>query len=297
MAAWRSKYELRREAGWRLLALPGLWTAELWKKVVEIVENETPARHPHVTRFYVAKEDGREEFYLKTYYSFGLGDRLKDFFRASKAVRALKQAEALEESGFHTPRVVAAGEQRKRGVLWRAFLLTAAVDGLSLPKFLDENLVAADPPDRVAKKREGLRLLAAEIARLHACGFVHGDLVPYNILVRLESGVPTFFLVDNDRTRRYPSWLPQRLWRRNLVQLNRIPLPGVFLQDRVRFLKYYLAHRNWNAADRRLLSWLERRTRERRAWRDRQSGARSFRELMKWDGRRVTKEKVASWPL
>ena len=55
---------------------------------------------------------------------------------------------------------------------------------------------ATRPVDR---KRAVLRALGAEIARLHRCGFVHGDLTPFNILfVRAEP--PRFVLIDHERT-------------------------------------------------------------------------------------------------
>jgi len=134
------------------------------------------------------------------------------------------------------------------------------------------------------KKRKYLRELALEISRLHQCGFVHGDLVPSNILVRAEQGEITFFYVDHDRTRRYPAWFPHLLWRRNLVQLNRFVLPGISLQDRMRFLRFYLGKSSWGESDRRLIRWLEEKTRKRRRECDRIAPQVSFRELMRWNG-------------
>jgi hypothetical protein len=90
--------------------------------------------------------------------------------------------------------------------------------------------------------------------------------------------------MDNDRTRRYPGWIPQQLWRRNLVQLNRFPLPGITLQDRVRFLRYYLGSKLWGKKERRLLDWLEHKTRQRRQECDAVDANQSFRRLMRWPG-------------
>ena len=46
--------------------------------------------------------------------------------------------------------------------------------------------------------------------------------------------------MDNDRTRRYPPWLTGKLRKSNLVQLNRLPLAHITLQDRMRFSHAYL---------------------------------------------------------
>jgi hypothetical protein len=104
-------------------------------------------------------------------------------------------------------------------------------------------------------------------------------------MVRAEAdGGMIFFFMDNDRTRRYPAWLPHRLWRRNLVQLNRVVLPGISLQDRMRFLRIYLGGGPWRDRERRLIRWLEKRTRRRRKECERIEAKVSFRELMRWNG-------------
>jgi hypothetical protein len=90
--------------------------------------------------------------------------------------------------------------------------------------------------------------------------------------------------MDNDRTRRYPKWMAQLFWWRNLVQLNRLRLPGITLQDRMRFLSHYLELKEWGKEERRLLSWLEHTTRKRRKECDAVDASGSFRQLMRWDG-------------
>lgn len=289
------KYESRREGEWNLRVPSGHWDPFLWGQVLEILKNEAPTRHPQVKRFRFRHENKEEDFYLKTYYCENGSERVKSLFRHSKAFQAFRQGEALRREGFRVPTVVFAGEDRKRGLLQRAFFLTLAIEGLSLISFLRQHFL--EPPDakRLRDKRAYLRQLAEEVARLHRCGFVHGDLTPVNILLRTGTEGASFFFLDNDRTRRYPSWFPHWLWRRNLVQLNRFQLPGILLQDRIRFLRHYLSKRRWSKSDRRLIAWLEKQTRERRAWKDRFRGELSFRQRMKWDGR-TKKSKVDSWP-
>ena len=91
-----------------------------------------------------------------------------------------------------------------------------------------------------------------------------------------------FYFMDNDRTRRFPTWLPQSLWKRNLVQLNRLPLPGISLQDRIRFLQAYLDTGKFSLADRKLAQWLELKTRQRRKECDGADPSGNFRKLMRW---------------
>ena len=119
---------------------------------------------------------------------------------------------------------------------------------------------------------------------MHEDGFVHGDLVPTNILARDEGDTVTFFYMDNDRTRRYPRWMPQGLWKRNLIQLNRFVLSGISLQDRMRFLRSYLGEKAWGEKEGRLLRWIEAKTRKRRRECDQVEAEVSFRELMRWNG-------------
>jgi hypothetical protein len=58
----------------------------------------------------------------------------------------------------------------------------------------------------------------------------------------------------------------------------------VSLQDRMRFARVYLGKARWGAAERRLIRWLERRTRRRRKECERIEAKVSFRELMRWNG-------------
>lgn len=280
----RTEYQFCREEGWSLLVLPERWSQGLWAEILHHLRNLAPGDHPQTKQLHYPLEGNGEEFYLKIYHRPHPLGAVKDLFRDSKALRALKQGKALLERGFHVPLTVAAGEERSLRFLKRAFLLTLRIDGSPLPLFLQERCSLPLDLRALRKKREHLKELALETRRLHQCGFVHGDLVPSNILVQAgEKGV-AFFYIDNDRTRHYPVWLPHLLWRRNLVQLNRFVLPGISLQDRMRFLQFYLGRRFWGERERRLIRWLEEKTRRRRQECDRIEAQVSFRELMRWNG-------------
>jgi hypothetical protein len=274
-----------RDGGWRLLVLPETWSDALWMEVLSGLEGAQPARHPLTRRLRFPAGAGGRDYFLKLYFpSSGFAGGIKDLLRDSKAIRALKQGDALRRNGFDAPPAIAAGEERSCGLLRRAFLLTAGLEAQPIAALLREQFTP--PPDRaaLAKKRAWLRKLAFQVRRLHELGFVHGDLVPSNILACRPREEVAFFYMDNDRTRRYPNWMPQRLWRRNLVQLNRFVLPGISLQDRMRFLRSYLGEKPWTESERRLVHWLERKTRLRRKEYERIEAQVSFRELMRWNG-------------
>ena len=275
-------YYLRKDRGWSLWILPEEWTEELWQVVLALVEKQPSSKHPQTLQVKAPFAADGELLFLKVFHgSSGMG-ALKGFFRDSKAFCSMGQASALARFNFKVPITVAAGEKREHRFLRKAFVLTVAVKGQSLPAFLGQYGLGCSGIS-LFEKRNGLKQLAMEVRRLHDLGFVHGDLVPTNIFVSRAPGKGSgFFFMDNDRTHHYPKWIPQPFWRRNLVQLNRIPLPGITLQDRVRFLRHYLGASEWGNKERQLLAWLEQKTRQRRVECDAVDSSLSFRELMRW---------------
>jgi hypothetical protein len=191
----------------------------------------------------------------------------------SRALRAFRVGEALRAAGFASPDVLIAATRDREG------LLVARDAG-------GEDLlaaVAARRQDRRAK-RALLRALGAEVARLHAAGFVHGDLVPPN--VRVVAG--RFVFLDNDRTRRSRALVVVG-GRRNLVQLGRFVVPGVGVTDRARVLDAYARGRGLSRdARRRLARWLIAKTIARRCAIDRiaagDAARAGYRELMRSGG-------------
>ncbi len=245
------------------------------------IQEQVPSRHPQTINLNLP-ESQHQSYFLKVYHPESAWSAVKDWFRASKALRFLKQGVALSDAGFLVPPAVAAGEKRQFGMLKTAFVLTAAIDGAPLTTFLKENAGRTNAGISVAKKRAALKALARQIRRFHDLGFVHGDLVASNILVCRDATMNLkFVFMDNDRTRRYPKWLPQSLWKRNLVQLNRLPLSSISLQDRIRFFQEYSASAPAAALNRPVLQWLEQKTRERRRQCDSVDATISFRQLMR----------------
>jgi hypothetical protein len=189
-----------------------------------------------------------------------------------RAFRAFHMGQALETAGFGAPVVVAAAARGGAGLL-----VTRDVGGASV-------LAALAAGGERRAKRSLLRRLGVEVARLHAAGFVHGDLVPANVYVVGDR----FVFLDNDRTRR-SHVLAALVARRNLVQLGRFVVPGLTLSDRARVLAAYAGARGLSRRRRhRLAWWVVRKVSARRAAIDHILPATveraGFRELMRSGG-------------
>jgi hypothetical protein len=277
----RADYREYHSGRWRLLALQGWWNLQLQEQVLEIVGDQVAARHPQTLEVRAPVGGAERCFYLKVFHRMTLSAAAKDVLRQSRAWRFWRQGLMLSAAGFNAPLTIALGRVRGRCIATREFVLTNKIDGASLPLFLHREL--RSPTPAIAVKRVRIRQLARLIRQFHDAGFVHGDLVASNIFVaREDSDDVEFYFMDNDRTRHYPSWLPQRLWKRNLIQLSRLPLAGISLQDRLRFLHCYLNVGRLSVANRELARWLEVKTRRRRRECDGVDVTGSFRKLMRW---------------
>ena len=273
-----------RSGGWNLKVQAEKWNRDLWQHVKNTIWSQLPSQHPQTVTLRFPDKNGDARFFLKIYHAPSGMAKFKDVLRESKAFRFLRQGLELSKAGFSVPQAIAAGEERRHHLLRRAFVLTSEIHGDVVPHFLQRYVIERSGRCAAAEKRRALVLLARQIRRLHELGFVHGDLVPSNIIVSDANGAGLrFYLMDNDRTRRYPTWLPQTMWKRNLIQLNRFPLPGITLQDRIRFFRAYLGRRDWSRRDQALLRWLEIKTRKRRKECDAADVTGSFRRLMRWD--------------
>ena len=159
-------------------------------------------------------------------------DAFRKMVKGGRVDHVARITQALQDSGFSAPPLIAYGRDSATG---REIMVTprAAADGpLTTLKAL-----RAYPIDR---RRAILRALGAEIARLHRCGFVHGDLTPFNILfVRGEP--PRFVLIDHERTRHAGPLARRGQQLRNLVQLGRFDLPRITTTDRMRVIAGYTA--------------------------------------------------------
>jgi hypothetical protein len=134
--------------------------------------------------------------------------RLKWRFGPSRAAHVLRVSGVMRSCGLDAPPVVLAARRRAGGLV-EELLVTRGVPGATLERRL---LDAAD----AAERRVLLELAGRSVAQLHARRFVHGDLLPGNLIVGTDEQTLTY--LDNDRTRRWPIPLPSAPRRRNLRQ-------------------------------------------------------------------------------
>lgn len=277
----RADYRAVAVDNWRLSVLAQFWSKSLEQQVLELVTRQSPARHPQTLHFNCQVAAQQKSFFLKVFHRTSGYGAFKDFLRQTQAKRFWRQGLKLAADGFNVPVTIAIGRERGWGNDKREFVLTKKIDGAPLPQFLCN--VAPGDSASLIEKRRSIERLAKLIRRFHDRGFVHGDLVATNIfLSKDDNDGAEFYFMDNDRTKHFPAWLPQKLWRRNLIQLNRMPLAGISLQDRMRFLHGYLGVASFSASDRRFARWLEVRTRQRRKECDGAEPNQNYRKLMRW---------------
>ena len=267
--------------GWRLRALPDHWTRALQEQVLLVVRAQTVARHPQTISLLSEIDGVTRQFFIKIFHRRHVSALVKDRLRRSPAQCFWRQGIALSEAGFDVPLTIAVGSAGRLRIAKREFVVSENIAGVPMPVFLDCNkgVEVVNP----LRKWQSVRRLAQLVRRFHQLGFVHGDLLASNIFLSAEnSDEVKFYFMDNDRTRRYPSWFGQSLRKRNLVQLNRLPLPGISLQDRMRFLHAYLDEEILSARGWQLARWLEVKTRIRRQEVDGADPNMNFRKLMQW---------------
>jgi hypothetical protein len=178
--------------------------------------------------------------------------RLKRFAKGRRGEHIERITQMLNDSGFSAPSVLLRGADRTAAEL----LITQQAEGDGPLRALAQ--LASGPLER---KWAVLTAFGRELARFHRCGFVHGDLTPFNIFF-VRSEPIRFALIDNERTRRVTALMGQRPRLRNLVQLGRFALPHLSRTDRLRVLSGYteMMHPDVRPVlTRRVASMLDRR--------------------------------------
>ncbi len=232
---------------WRLWLDPTRWRDQWWDSIERaLMEGDRGRRSRHASTFAVslnASGDACRAF-LKVYPGPNLWRALKQWLQGSMAWRALRMTQELSACGFRVPAILGAGEMRRGGLLRKSFLLAEAVEGVELTE-VASRLASSPRSERVAQKRRLARLIGSEVGRLHRLGYVHGDLVVTNILVK-DGGSSAIWLIDHDRSRGPVRFFRGYYQRRNLIQLNRVELAGVTHCDRLRTFRHYAAARGWS---------------------------------------------------
>ncbi len=256
--------EVVERAGWRLNLgdgglTPGLRDAMVARALAaargELGPPRRRSRHAHTWQIRIGA-DGGAEIFIKLLEAPRGFDAIKCLVRGGRASHVARVTRQLNDSALLAPALLAYGREAASG---REIIVTPRAEGDGPLR----TLRTLRGPGAIERKRAVLRALGAEIARLHRCGFVHGDLTPFNIFfVRAEP--PRFVLIDHERTRRTGMIGRRRRELRNLVQLGRFELPGVSATDRMRVLAGYtalLGRRERRRLTRRISAMLRRRTR------------------------------------
>lgn len=176
----------------------------------------------------VAVHAGRGIYY-KEFLPRGPLETLKAALRGSRATRARQHNDALLSAGFAAPCNLAWGDLSGG----REYLFSSAVAGQGVTWWLREQLLERSG-ESLTRRRELLRALGDFIGRVHAAGFIHGDLRTSNVLANYEGGEFHFALIDNERNqRKQPA--PGKGLLRNLMQLNMLLPADLSDRDRLRF--------------------------------------------------------------
>jgi hypothetical protein len=229
------KQSLANDAGFRMMAdadgffdLPDCRIVKDQRKIkVARVEIEVGGRPKRV--------------YLKRYNAFSWRYRALSLFQSSGAVRSLKGAAILAESGIRTARPLAAMESRSWGMLDKSFFVSEEIEQAKTADAYWRDELQPLKAAGSLQKRQFLKGLGELFRFLHERGVYHNDLKDANILVSssFAGAADQFYLLDLEGIRRY-----RRLGRRrkikNLVQLNRTLGKYVRLTDKARFLRSYL---------------------------------------------------------
>jgi hypothetical protein len=200
---------------------------------VQLAENYLPDRWEPVsssasTRVAVHHELG---LYYKEYVARSPAESLQALARGSRATRARINGEALLLAGIDAPATIHWG-QLPGGT---EYVFTIAVPGADLNQWL-RNRLAEKTGETLRLRRQLLHALGTFIGRVHATGFIHGDLQPNHVLVALQQDQFRFTLINNERNaRKTPA--PGRWLLRDLLELNMLS-PGVVSgADRMRFFR------------------------------------------------------------
>jgi hypothetical protein len=253
--------------GWRLNLADGGLTPELREVVVaralaaargDLGAPRRRSRHASTWQIRIGGGAAEVEIFLKLMDAPRGFAAIKQRLRGSRANHVARVTQRLNDSGFLAPPLLVYGREADSR---REIIVTPRAEGDGPLRTL--KALQSGAADAIERRRAVLHALGAEIARLHRCGFVHGDLTPFNIFfVRAEP--PRFVLIDHERTRR-SGWLGRRRRAlRNLVQLGRFDLPGLGATDRMRILAGYtamLARRDRRKLARRVNAMLARRIR------------------------------------
>jgi len=212
---------------------------DLVKTVIAALRGERGApfrrsRHATTWKVAIASVGGESAtiFVKRLDAARGIIARAKAKSRAQRADHVLRISDALRRDGFGVPHVLLAGADRESG---SEVIVTSEAAGFMLTRWMNPVHRTA-----LATRRRILYRLGAEIARLHARGYLHGDLTPYNVFAS-DDDPATITFIDHEGSEKISaaSINLARKRMRNLVQLGHFDLPGVSRTDKMRVFRAY----------------------------------------------------------
>jgi tRNA A-37 threonylcarbamoyl transferase component Bud32 len=154
-----------------------------------------------------------QNYFLKRYNCQGVGYRIRNLLRPSRALRSWRNGLHFHQAQLPTVDPILCLEERFFGFLGRSYIvfphLSDAVSLLDIWSSLGSR-----------EQKSLLLTLAETFGRMHRQGIYHGDLNWRNILVRKQSEEPRFFLVDLDGCR-YQNGYHKKHARRDLEHFYR----------------------------------------------------------------------------
>jgi hypothetical protein len=219
----------------------------------EIIKDQ---RKIKVARIKINIRGDAKTVYIKRYNAFSWRYRFGSFFQSSGAVKSLRGAVILRESGIPTARPLAAVDSRSWGMLNGCVFLSEEIEsGKTADAYWREELVPMKGKKGMRRRNRFLGALGELFRCLHNQGLYHNDLKDANILVQpaASGNAERFYLLDLDGIRRYRK-LNRRRQVKNLVQLNRTLGKYLRAANKLRFLKGYLGPTFLDRIDKR--AWI-----------------------------------------
>ena len=243
-----------------ILAANGLDTLEAFMKrgAGDSLDKAGLAPWRRRSRLVLAEPPGRQRtFYLKCYDQ---APAAKPWHRllggeqaAGPAAHEVAQTEALQRAGIPALRWAAWGQERDGPRELRSFVLTEAVPGESLERWLPDCYEKMSEAERARLKPIILEELSDLVRRFHQAGFVHRDLYAAHVFIDLTpAGGVRLHLIDLQRVFR-PARLKNR-WRvKDLAELDySVPRRFASRTDRLRWLRTYLGADKLSPRQRRM---------------------------------------------
>src|SRR4051812_26110571 len=100
----RGPFKTYRKDKWLLVVSADHWHEEFSAVIVERIETLAPAKHPQTLE--IELPGANERCFLKVFHSVSRTGTVKDFFRASKGLSALRAGQALREAGFNVAQTI-----------------------------------------------------------------------------------------------------------------------------------------------------------------------------------------------